>query len=173
MGTRSFTETGSGSSASSQPIEIPQTGAKANAMGQLDTHASYSRKDLKSQKSRNVATDGSVQTNNEEEGKPVLFLSVHTALNESIARAITAGMNDKDTFQCLCEAYQSISCGWWRLKRVTGIKFYRVRSKFPIPHDLPSVMEYPANIIVVPQFSVQRKAGSPLCCHTHGQGAIS
>lgn len=57
---------------------------------------------------------------------PVLFLCVYSGSNEPIARAVAPGATDKLTFQQLSEAYRSISSGWFRLKRVTGVKFFRV-----------------------------------------------
>jgi hypothetical protein len=104
----------------------------ASATGHINTGAGRSDNKLKKRKPRKAATWGGVRNDvydDDGQENPVLFLSVNTGLNESIARTITLGINDKATFQCLRETYQSITSGWCRLKRVTGIKFYRVRSK--------------------------------------------
>lgn len=58
----------------------------------------------------------------------VVFLSLDTISNESIARTVRAGQNDNITLKNLRAAYSSLSPGWLlRRRRATGIKFYRVR----------------------------------------------
>jgi len=129
--TRSAAEPTYGSS-SSRHGEVSQTTGGASTTSQISLHAGRSNKKLKKRRPRKAAlVSGVIDTLHDEDGQenPVLFLSVYTGLNESIARTIVPGTTDKATFQCLCEAYRSISSGWFRLKRATGIKVFRVRSK--------------------------------------------
>ena len=121
------------SSSRSRHGEVSQTIGGAGTTNQISLPASRSNKKLKKRRRpRKAALDsGVIDTPHDEDGQenPVLFLSVYTGLNESIARTIVPGTTDKATFQSLFEAYRSISSGWFRLKRATGIKFFRVRSK--------------------------------------------
>jgi hypothetical protein len=97
-----------------------------------DTYADRSIGKLEKRTQQEAATKSALRNDtpgSNGEDNPVLFISINTGFNESIARTITPGINDELTFQCLRETYQSISPGWCRLKLVTGIKFYRVHSK--------------------------------------------
>jgi hypothetical protein len=117
-------------SSSSQHGEVSQITGGASTT--ISLHAGRSKKKLKKRRPQKAAlVSGVIDTPHDEDGQenPVLFLSVYTGLNESIARTIVPGTTDKATFQCLYEAYRSISSRWPRLKRATGIKFFRVRSK--------------------------------------------
>jgi len=58
---------------------------------------------------------------------PVLFLSANLKRNQAVARTIKLGADDKTTFQALRKEYQNLCARWFRVKHVTGIKFYRVR----------------------------------------------
>ena len=127
--THSATEPPHGSS-SSQHSEVSQiTGGASTTISQ---RVGGSKKKLKKRRPQKAALVSSeIDTPHEEDSQenPVLFLSVYIGLNESIARTIVPGTTDKATFQCLYETYRSISSRWPSLKRATGIKFFRVRSK--------------------------------------------
>ena len=117
-------------SSSSQHGEVSQmTGGASSA---VSLHASRTKKKPKKRRppKAGVVSDA-VDSPFDEDGQesPVLFLSVNTGLNESIARTIVPGTTDKATFRCLYDAYRSIPSRWPRFKRATGINFFRVRSK--------------------------------------------
>lgn len=139
--THSVTESSYSGSISPQ-VEVSRTAGGKSATSQSSMHTGSSNKKPRKRKSRKVATDsGMTDTlcNDVSQESPVLFLSLYTGLNESIARTVVPGTTDQSTFECLFEAYRSISSGWFRLKRVTGIKFFRVSSKgisFPIAWTL-------------------------------------
>jgi hypothetical protein len=69
---------------------------------------------------------GGVDSQLKKKDEPVLFLSADIRLNESIARTVKPGKDDKVTSQNLRVAYQSFSSWWCGWKQATGIKFYRV-----------------------------------------------
>lgn len=57
---------------------------------------------------------------------PVLFLSVNVNSNQTIARAVRPGKDDKTTFKELQKEYRKLCSRWFRVKHITGIRFYRV-----------------------------------------------
>jgi hypothetical protein len=135
LGTRRHTQSVTESSYSgsiSPQLEVSQTAGGKSATSQSSMHTGRSNKKPRKGKLRKAATDsGMTDTPRNDVGEegPVLFLSLYTGSNESIARTVVPGTTDQSTFECLFEAYRSISWGWFKLKRVTAIKFFRVRSK--------------------------------------------
>jgi hypothetical protein len=61
------------------------------------------------------------------EPRPVLFLSVDIATNDSRACSVDVGVKDLDTMENLRKPYKALrSSHFWDRKRPTGFKFYRV-----------------------------------------------
>lgn len=58
--------------------------------------------------------------------KPSLLLSIDVSLNDSRAKCVVCGQNDKETLYNLRKVYHELSKASWWQKRPIGIKFYRV-----------------------------------------------
>jgi hypothetical protein len=59
--------------------------------------------------------------------RDTLFICADIATHESRARAIKLGKNDRGTIDQLRSTYRSLHARLPRIKRITGIKFFRVR----------------------------------------------
>jgi hypothetical protein len=118
------TSSGHNSGGSNQPMPT-QAVSLSGRQPNLNTAAK--------QKSGAVNSNNPVGSNNNGSNNPcsgndpVLFLSVNLNRNQSIARTIKLRTDDKTTFQALRKEYQNLCAKWFRVKHVTGIKFYRVR----------------------------------------------
>jgi len=173
--TRSVAEPTSSSTGGGQ-AQVAQMRGGASTTSQIDTATGNADRKLKERKRRESATKGRVRNHIDDssgQDNSVLFLSVNVGSDESVARPIPLGPNDKKTFQCLRGGYKSMSSRWFRSKQATGIKFYRVRSKrSPFSRNFFTSWDVTANTGAVPQFSVQTSTEFILHRRTQGQGAI-
>lgn len=125
--TPSAVETPSAVSSSSHHSGILQITGEINTT--ISPHTSHMNKEPKKRrplKARIASEVVNSPSDVDDQKRPVLFISINTGLNESIVRTVVPGTTDKATFQCRYNAYQSIPSRWPRLKRATGIKFFRV-----------------------------------------------
>lgn len=82
--------------------------------------------------------------------QPIIFLTIDTNPNSSMACSVEIGMDDQTTFQNLRSAHRGLAR--WAWKRATGIQFYRVITVLLLaftPHNIltwgsvPLVREFP------------------------------
>lgn len=71
----------------------------------------------------NIATQ--VPVAEKKQSHPVLFISVDTGRNQSVAVAVNRGEDDKDTINNMRAAIKKLPSARW--KWATGVQFYRVR----------------------------------------------
>ena len=57
-----------------------------------------------------------------------LFICADVDTHESRARAAKVGVNDRGTIDQLRDTHRSLFTGWLRIKRIAGLRFFRVSS---------------------------------------------
>lgn len=64
----------------------------------------------------------------QEDEETTLFVCADVASHDSRAQSAKVGTNDRETIERLRKAYRNISSKWPGVKRITGIRFFRVSS---------------------------------------------